>query len=161
MTEHTPRNEAEAVVLRLAAAMSARDLDAVDACLADDFVRYGEETSWEPMPKTAFRAMGENFTVPFPDYAWEITEMVSDGNRVAVQLIETGTFIHPWDLRGRIIQPTNTKYVLHGAIFFTMNEDNLIQAYTYIHDSGFVAAYGDVLDEPSVTTAIPHEARSS
>jgi hypothetical protein len=159
MTEFTPRTGEEAVVLRLAAAMNAQDLDALLACMSEDYVRYGEETGWQPMSKAAYKAFGENFFVPFPDVSWEILALVSQGNQVVLHIIERGTFARPWELNGRVIEPTNTAYATHAAVFFTVDADNLVQSYTYIHDNDFVARFGALLDESSASATVPDESR--
>jgi len=135
------------VVERFAGAMS-HDLETMAACLDDGFLRYGVETGWQSMSKSTYMAMADNFVVPFPDCRWEITDLVADGRRVAVQLIESGTFTEPWTVGDVAVAPNGVRYEMRGAVFFTVNDRNLISEYTYIHSGTFAATYaGAMTDE--------------
>ena len=153
MIERKPRNSAEALIWRFIDAQNGHDFDATLACFAEDFVRYGEETKWEPFGKESYGEWGRDFNEAFPDWDWDVLDMVSSDDTVAVHLIESGTFAHPWELNGRAIQPNHKKYKDRVVIFFKIRDD-LIQSYTNIHSSDFIQCYGDILDEPSLTAAI-------
>jgi predicted ester cyclase len=137
---------AVAVVERFAGAMS-HDLETMAACLDDGYVRYGVETGWQPMSKATYMAMADNFVVPFPDCRWEITDLLADGRRVAVQLIESGTFTEPWTVGDVTVSPNGVRYEMRGAVFFTVNDRDLVQEYTYIHSGTFAATYADVMTD--------------
>jgi len=143
VSEHTPRNDAEAVALRFAAAMG-NDTDAMFRLLADDFVRYGEQTGWQPMSRSMYLRMTENFLVPFPDVEWDVLEVLSDGRRVVLHLIESGTFLEPWVVGDSILEPTGGRYTIRGALFLTV-ERGQIQEYTYIHDGSFAQTIGAMM----------------
>jgi predicted ester cyclase len=140
------RNRTIQVVRDFSGAMS-HDLETMAACLDDDYLRYGVETGWQPMTKTTYMAMAENFVVPFPDCRWEITDLVADGRRIAVQLVESGTFTEPWTVGDVTIQPNDVRYEMRGAVFFTVNDRDLIQEYTYIHSGTFAQTYVDVMTD--------------
>jgi predicted ester cyclase len=144
----TDAEEAAAVdvVERFAGAMS-HDLPTMAACLDDGYLRYGVETGWQPMTKTMYMAMADNFVVPFPDCRWEITDLVADGRRVAVQLIESGTFTEPWTVGDVTVPPNGVRYEMRGAVFFTVNDRDLISEYTYIHSGSFAATYAGVIPD--------------
>jgi predicted ester cyclase len=75
----------EAVVLAFLDAFNKNDLDGGMACLADDFVRLGESTKWEPMSKEIYRDMWARFADAFPDFKWETSCMVTSGDTVAIR----------------------------------------------------------------------------
>jgi ketosteroid isomerase-like protein len=137
---------AGAVVRRFVAAMG-QDVDAMFGCLAPDFVRYGSETGWLPMARATYRRMAENFQVPFPDCRWEPTQVVVDGGRVAVELVESGTFLHPWTIRGVTVEPNSVHYEMHGATFFEVHDHELISSYRYVHTGSFTQTYADVMTD--------------
>ena len=115
--ERKPKSPAEVVVLRLIDAFCREDKEGMLACLAPDFVRYGEETSWKPMSKQGYREFVDNFKLAFTNWNWEILDMVSEGDTVAVDLMESATLSHPWPLRGQIIQPNHETYHTRTFIF--------------------------------------------
>jgi ketosteroid isomerase-like protein len=117
----------EAVVLAFLDAFNKNDLDGGMACLADDFVRLGESTKWEPMSKEIYRDMWARFTFAFPDFKWETSCMVTSGDTVAIEVIETGTFTDPWAWQGETLRPTGKAYRSRISLFFRVNKDGLIQ----------------------------------
>jgi hypothetical protein len=139
------KNDLERVALRFAAAMGA-DPKAMYDLLADDFVRLGEETLWQPLGKANYVAMSDNFLSAFTDVSWRVVEMLSDGNRVVLQIVETGTFSRPWVIGNVEVAPNDRPYSIRGAVFMTI-ADGQIHAYTYIHDASFTSTYADVLTD--------------
>jgi ketosteroid isomerase-like protein len=149
MPTHKPRNDAEDVALRFAAAMG-NDNDTLLGLLADDFVRYSEQTQWQPMSRATYVRMTENFTVPFPDVKWEVLEVLSDGPRVVLHIVESGTFVNPWVVGDVKAEPNGKKYSIRSALFMTV-EGGQIHDYTYIYDNGFALTHGDVMTEEFAT----------
>ena len=117
----------EAVVLAFLDAFNKNDLDGGMACLADDFVRLGESTKWEPMSKEIYRDTWARFADAFPDFKWETSCMVTSGDTVAIEVIETGTFTDPWAWQGKTLRPTGKAYRSRISLFFRVNKDGLIQ----------------------------------
>ena len=145
VTPIEPKNDQEALALRFAAAMGQNPQDMYDL-MAESFVRYGEETLWQPLSKKAYIGMSDNFLAPFPDMRWQVLDCVSDGPRVVLQVVETGTFTQPWILGDRTFQPNGKGYSMRGAVFMTI-ESAQIQQYTYIHAAGdFASAYAELFE---------------
>ena len=117
----------EAVVLAFLDAFNKNDLDGGMACLADDFVRLGESTKWVPMSKEIYRDMWARFADAFPDFKWETSCMVTSGDTVAIEVVETGTFTDPWAWQGKTLWPTGKAYRSRISLFFRVNKDGLIQ----------------------------------
>lgn len=147
--ERLPRSDAEAVALRFASAMG-NDPSTMYELLADDFVRRGEQTAWMPMGKANYVAMSENFLAPFPDVSWTVEDLLSEDDRVLVQIVESGTFTAPWVLGDLVIPPTGTAYSSHGMVLMTIRAGQ-ISTYTYVHDAGFSQAYGKLFDDAFAT----------
>jgi predicted ester cyclase len=142
----TEEAAAGAVVRRFVAAMG-QDVEAMFECLSADFVRYGSETGWFPMSKETYRRMAENFQPPFPDCRWEATQVLVDGQRVAVELVESGTFLHPWTIGGVTVEPNDVRYEMHGAAFFQVDESGLISSYRYVHTGSFTDTYAETMTD--------------
>jgi predicted ester cyclase len=134
------------VVRRFVAAMG-QDIDTMFDCLSDGFVRLGSETGWLPMSKRTYRRMAENFRVPFPDCRWDPTLIVADGSRVAVELVESGTFSHPWTIGDVTVDPNGVRYEMHGATFFEVDDAGLISSYRYVHTGAFTEIYAGVMTD--------------
>jgi ketosteroid isomerase-like protein len=117
----------EQVVRTFLDAYNKNDLDGAMACLANDFVRLGESTTWVPMSKENYRDLWARFAVAFPDFQWRTIGMVTSGDTVAIEVIETGTFTKPWAWRGKMLQPTGKVYRARICVFFRVNKDGLIQ----------------------------------
>lgn len=128
----------EEVVRTFLDAYNRHDLDGAMACLADDFVRRGESTKWVPLSKKNYRDMWAHFAVAFPDFKWQTMCMVTAGDTVAIEVIETGTFTEPWDWQGKTLQPTDKSYRARISVFFRVNGDRLIQD---IEEEGTGIAY--------------------
>ena len=101
MLERAPKNPAETLIWQFIDAQTGHDMAAVVQLFSDDFVRYGEETEWKAFGKENYLEWGEDFNVAFPDWNWEILELVGSGDTAALHVIESGTFSQPWVLRGR------------------------------------------------------------
>ena len=117
----------EEVVLAFLDAFNKNDLDGWMGCLADDFVRLGESTNWVAMSKENYRDMWTRFAVAFPDFKWETSCMVTWGDTVAIEVMETGTFTEPWAWQGKTLWPTGKAYRSRISLFFRVNKDGLIQ----------------------------------
>jgi hypothetical protein len=91
--------------------------------------------------------MAENFRVPFPDCRWQASQVIADGRRVAVELVESGTFSQPWTIRGVTVEPNGGRYEMHGAVFFEIDDDDLIGSYRYVHTGSFTQTYADVMTD--------------
>ena len=140
----SPGNAAEAIVLRLGTALSRCEFDAVRQCLADNFKWESEETGWQPVHRDWACELAAAFGEAFPDHSWEIIDLLSEDDTVAVEIVETGTFSRPWHRDGRVIEPNHGNFRSHAVIFFEVNEDGLISLARAVHDGDFRNCYGEV-----------------
>lgn len=108
------------------ATWNALDREAFLRLLAPGFVARGAmdpagvsgEATWEFM--VAFRGT-------FPDQRWELGSwLVSDGDLLVCEVVESGTFAGPWPGPDRGISPTNRHYVSRAAMLFRFDADGLI-----------------------------------
>ena len=67
------------------------------------------------------------FRETFPDQKWERGSwLVSDGDIVVCEVIESGTFAGPWPDPARRIAPTNRAYVSSAVMLFRFDPDGRI-----------------------------------
>lgn len=62
----------------------------------------------------------------FPDLKEEIVSIVTEGDTVACEVIETATFTGALELPTGVIAPTNKSYTLPFSAFFKINAEGLI-----------------------------------
>jgi hypothetical protein len=91
--------------------------------------------------------MAENFQPPFPNCRWDATQVVGEGRRVAVELVESGTFLHPWTICGEKVEPNGVRYEMHGATFLEVDDAGLISSYRYVHAGSFTDTYADTMTD--------------
>ena len=113
------------------------DMEANHALISPSFVRYGLTTGWQPMGFDSYKGIFKPFEAAFPDFNWEVTNIVASGEWVAAEIIETGTFTGAYEYRPDIVfEPTGQSYLCHYSIFVKV-VDGLIAEYRLYEDSSF------------------------
>lgn len=92
------------------------------------------------------------FLAAFPDFHWELNNLVAGDDWVAVEVVETATFKAAYEYRpGVTIEPTGKSYACHYAIFFKVR-DGLITEYRFYEDASFVTQLGIDVDSVRLNT---------
>lgn len=137
----TPRTPAQTVE-EFVRTYNEHDMTANHALIDPAFVRYGQTTGWQPMGYESYRGIFAPFLAAFPDFHWELTNLVASDEWVAVEVIETATFQAAYEYKpGVIIEPTGKSYACHYAIFFKV-VGGLITQYRFYEDASFVTQLG-------------------
>ena len=90
----------------------------------------------------SYRGIFQPFLAAFPDFHWELSNLVAGGDWVAIEVIETGTFKAAYEYKpGVIIEPTGKSYACHYAILFKVR-DGLITEYRFYEDASFITQLG-------------------
>jgi steroid delta-isomerase-like uncharacterized protein len=85
------------LVEQLEVAMNARQLDNLDAIMADDFVRHCEATpQLEIKSRDDFKAFLRGFDEAFPDNVQTFTHVVADDDLIGVYATYEGTHLGPF-----------------------------------------------------------------
>jgi ketosteroid isomerase-like protein len=106
------------------------------------FVRYGQTTGWRPMGYESYRGIFQPFLAAFPDFRWELSNLVASGDGVAIEVVETGTFKAAYEYKpGVVIEPSGKSYACHYAVFFKVR-DGLITEYRFYEDASFITQLG-------------------
>lgn len=115
--------------------------------LSPDFVRLGSVTHWEPMGFDSYKGIFDPFREAFPDFAWVVTNIVAAGEWVAVEVIESATFVRDYHYQPSMtIKATGKSYACHYAVFFKVNA-GLIHEYHFYEDPTFATQLGlDISD---------------
>jgi ketosteroid isomerase-like protein len=122
-TKTTP----EEVVLAWNECFSRGDVKGSLEFMAEDFVRTGDWGGWISVNRKTWANGQKAFLAAWPDWTWELTNIVASGDWVVCEFEEHGTFTKPFELmRGIMLQPTNTSYEDHDCVLFRVNEDGLI-----------------------------------
>lgn len=83
----------KAVIRRLVDAHNRQDAEAAAACFAPAGTNHGRAAGPEGMAKVY-----RNLYAAFPDYRWDIQHIFGEGDRVALQVLMTGTHLGMPDL---------------------------------------------------------------
>jgi steroid delta-isomerase-like uncharacterized protein len=148
MAETRTATTTEDVAHRYFAAVSAKDLDAMTAVWAPGGVDRitGEEDL--DVPAGLRRWFGELFDA-YPDFAFEVLQTTTEGDRCAVQWRVTGTFAGPGTVRG--LEPNGSRVALEGCDVVTVEGDRIAANSAYFN-AGHLARQLGVLP-PQHSTA--------
>jgi steroid delta-isomerase-like uncharacterized protein len=122
----TSHQTAEETVQAFIRAFNAHDLDAVLACLAREWEAFGANSLGQRVGKEDWAKTWKVFEKALPDFKWEIVSMLSKGDTVACEMVETGTWEGSFDVPGHTLAPTNRSYTSPCAAFFRFNANGLI-----------------------------------
>jgi len=133
------KTASEQIVRSYIDAYNNNDPDLAMTYLADDFERYSNTTrDWQPMPKKEFYEMWVCFQKAFPGFKWELLDLICDGDTVAIEVKETGTFSNVWEMPGISIKPNGKSYSSNNSLFFHVS-GGLIKDYRQYAGRGFDA----------------------
>jgi steroid delta-isomerase-like uncharacterized protein len=130
------------VVKRYFDAIAARDLETALTLWAPGGVErvVGQRDLTAP---DGVRAQLGELQGAFPDLAWEVLDLIADGDRVAVRWRATGTFAGPGSFGGFVAN--GARLEMEGCDVLTVNADQKIERLDAYVDSGDVARQLGVL----------------
>ena len=122
---------------------NAADSDGMWRLMSPDFARIGT-SQWGHMGRDGYRDMTERWNRGFDETNWELIDIVTQGESVVCEFIESGVLARPWPITDdRVVQPNNKRYIGRAIVWFTVNAAGLIHTYRYYTNNGFEAAYGE------------------
>lgn len=133
------------------------DSDGMWYLMSPDFTRIGT-SQWGPMGRDAYADMTRRWNQGFVENNWELIDLVTQGQNVVCEFIESGLMTGPWPITDdRVVQPNGKRYSARATVWFTINDAGLIHTYRYYTDNGFADTYGKEIAEsgtdPLVTPA--------
>ena len=146
MASTTQETENKALVRRLLEELDAHNADAMDELLAEDFTtgiyRSGSEESIGD--RAGMKELWEEYWEAFPDFEGGSTELIAEGDRVAVFREEHGT--HEGEFRG--IEPTGNDVTFEYAGYFVVEDGEIVHAH-------FLGSMLNLLKQMGVDPPIP------
>ena len=116
----------EEVVKKFFDSWNEHDVDSAVALLDSEVVGSNPLASQQKYGLEGVRKGIEAYNKAFPDLKMNITKIVTHGDTVAVEEVETATFKDPLEVATLTIPPTNRFYELRVACFFRVNAKGLI-----------------------------------
>lgn len=147
MASDTTTMDNKAVVRSFYEGIDDHDLSVVDDLLAEDYTTGIYRTAAEQEAVTGregMKELREEYWAAFPDIVGTKTELIAEGNRVAVFREETGT--HEGEFRG--IAPTGNEITFEYGGYFVVEDGQI----THGHLRGNIL---DLLRQLGVESPIP------
>jgi len=116
----------EEVVKKFFDRWNEHDFDGAVALLDSEVVGSNPLASQQKYGLEGFRKGIEAYDKAFPDLNMEITKIVTHGDTVAVEEVETATFKALLEVATLTIPPTNRPNEMRVACFFRVNAEGLI-----------------------------------
>jgi steroid delta-isomerase-like uncharacterized protein len=111
-------------------------IEAVDEMLAPDCISHGltGPDGNPPIGPSAFVAVVRSFRTAFPDLRIIVEETVTEGDKVAVRCLATGTHTGKWIS----LEPTNRPVAISGMCMVRVQDGKIAEAW---NNFDFVAMY--------------------
>jgi steroid delta-isomerase-like uncharacterized protein len=127
------------LVRAFVAAWNERDFDRFDTLMADDAVLSvsGMRISCNP---AGTRAIATEWTAAFPDWQFELLDLIAEGDRVVAHMPYTGTFSKP--ISG--IGPTGRSARVDEMVIFRIANGRVAEAWEVYDEAGMWRQLGAV-----------------
>jgi steroid delta-isomerase-like uncharacterized protein len=122
------------------------NLDVVDELIAENHVDHDPAQAGGPGGRQGARAFVEMYRAAFPDTHLEITEMIAEGDLVAITWTATGT--HQGELMG--IAPTGRSVTVTGIGVDRISGGQIVESWANYDALGMLAQLGAI---PAPATA--------
>jgi hydroxyacylglutathione hydrolase len=119
-----------AIVREYFDALTARDADAPLRFFAADGVDDLHGLTGPMSPREASAFFAEVFAA-FPDFAFEVLDLVGEGDRVVVRWAARGTFAGPGAFQG--LDPNGARIAIEGADVLTVRDDRIVHNHAYLN----------------------------
>jgi hypothetical protein len=121
----------------------AKDVEGSLEFLAPDFQREGEWGEWTVIDTETWMDGQVRFMAGWPDWTWELTNLIASGEWVVCEFTETGTWTEPFEiLPGHVLEPTGTPFLDRECVLFRVNEDGKIDYLRNYATQNLEKAYG-------------------
>lgn len=126
-TDQESRNKA--VVRQFFEGIDDHDLSVIDELLAENYTTgiYRSGSEEQISGREGMRELWEEYNEAFPDLVGESTELIAEGDRVAVFRKERGT--HEGPFRG--IDPTGNEFTFEYSGYFVVEDDEIVHGHLH------------------------------
>ncbi|AYG78335.1 hypothetical protein DWB77_00442 [Streptomyces hundungensis] len=115
-----------AFYLRYIEALNAHKFDGMD-----EFINDRTTLNGEPATRDDLIAVQEHDVDAVPDLRWELKELLLDGDRLAAQLVNTGTPVKEW----LGVTPTGASFEIVEYAIYQVRNGRFVHM-TALHDAG-------------------------
>jgi steroid delta-isomerase-like uncharacterized protein len=119
------------IIRAFVAAWNERDFDRFDTLMADDAVLSVGAMSVS-CNAAGTRAIATEWTTAFPDWQFELLDLIAEGDRVVAHMPYTGTFKTP--ISG--VEPTGRFARVDEMVIFRIADDKVAQAWEVYDEAG-------------------------
>jgi len=116
----------KAIYLRFAKAVNERNLNALDALVASDWLNHGAEPD-EPAGAERFKRIFSDLIAACPDFQIVVEDQVAEDDKVVVRWTDTGTHTGA-PLFG--IEPTGKQFLLTGIDILRIFDDQIVERWS-------------------------------
>jgi steroid delta-isomerase-like uncharacterized protein len=129
----------KSIVRAFVAAWNERDFDCFDTLMADDAVLSvgGMSISCNP---AGTRAIATEWTAAFPDWQFELLDLIAEGDRVVAHMPYSGTFTKP--ISG--VDPTGRYARVDEMVIFRIARGKVAEAWEVYDEAGMWRQLGTV-----------------
>jgi len=119
------------LVLAFVAAWNDRDFESFDTLMADDAVLTvgGMQVPCDPK---GTRAIAEQWTHAFPDWRFDLKDLIAEGDRVVAHMPYRGTFSRP--INGLV--PTGRPATVDEMVIFRIADGRIAEAWEVYDEAG-------------------------
>lgn len=119
--------------------LNARDFEALDELIADDYVGPRGEMGAEGFGKTV-----QSVIDAFPDIRWTVDDLIAEDDRVAVRWSWEGT--HTGTFRG-FLPPTGERVADHAIVIYRLRDRRVVEAWIQTDRLGFLQQLGVIPED--------------
>ncbi len=131
------QNQNKAIVRKFFAAVDNQDFGKLNELLADDFELKAQGLTQPWAKEDVFKDIRKYYTA-FPDWKHSVEELVAEGEKVAVKVIQRGT--HKASYEG--IEPTGTEVAKPGIHILTITDGKIREWWGMEEELGFMLQLG-------------------
>jgi steroid delta-isomerase-like uncharacterized protein len=130
-TTQTDLNANKAVIRSFIDAWNTRDFDRFTTLMGAEAVLHigGGDVSCNP---AGTRAIAEEWTTAFPDWRFELLDLIAEGDRVVAHMPYSGT--HHRAIIG--LEPTGKSCTVDEIVIFRLTERKIVEAWEVFDEAG-------------------------
>jgi ketosteroid isomerase-like protein len=144
--------DSQSIIRRLFDGFNAKDLDAIEALAADDFVLIDCASGEKYEGPEGARRNAEGWLTPFADVNVEVTNVVSSGDWAVAECVGRGTHSGPMQTPMGEVAPTGKQIELHFCSLVKVRDGKMVEGRDY-YDAMTIASQLGLLPEPAASTA--------
>jgi steroid delta-isomerase-like uncharacterized protein len=144
--------DSASIIRKLFDAFNAKDYDAIEALVADDFELIDCASGEKYIGPDGARRNAEGWLTPFDDATVEILNIVSSGDWAVAECVGRGTHSGPMQTPMGEVPATGTQMELHFCSLAKVRDGKIVEERDYYDAMTIVNQFG-LMPEPAASTA--------